>query len=176
MPDLFTHVSVGLFVRSRAPRSPLVWFVIGSCLPDLASRLPGLGLAALAWLLDLRLPLPVLEATGLCHNPIPYLVLCLLVTMCLPEAMRRCALFNLAAGGLLHLAMDTTQTHLNGGYYLLYPFTLRRFELGWIEADASLSVMPYLVVGALGVLGWRLWSFRGRGRSQAAGRGSDSSA
>ncbi len=176
MPDLFTHASIGLFARSRAPRSPLVWFVIGSCLPDLASRLPGLGLAALAWLLDLQFPLPVLEATGLCHNPIPYLVLCLLVAMCLPAALRSTALVNLAAGGLLHLAIDTTQTHLNGGYYLLYPFTLRRFELGWIESDASLSVMPYLVTGALGVLGWRLWRVSRSGRSRGADPGADSSA
>ena len=175
MPDLLTHVSVGVFVRGRAARSALVWFVVGSCLPDLASRLPGLGLALAAWLMGIQIPLPVLEATGLCHNPLPYLVLCVLVAMCLPEQIRRMALLNLVAGGLLHLALDTTQTHLNGGYYLLYPFSMSRFELGWIEADASLVVMPYLLAGSLLVLGWRLWKVRRSGRSRPGDSGAGGS-
>ena len=170
MPDLLTHASVGVFVRGKAARRALVWFVVGSCLPDLASRLPGLGLALAAWLLGVQIPLPMLEATGLCHNPLPYLVLSLLVAMCLPAQIRWIAWVNLVAGGLLHLAIDTTQTHLNGGYNLLYPFTLMRFELGWIEADASLSVLPYLATGALFVLGWRIWRFRRSGRSRPGGR------
>jgi len=170
VPDLLTHAGIAVFARFRAPRSALIWFVAGSCLPDLASRLPGLALAMASWLLGISVPLSVLEATGLCHNPLPYLVLCPLVALCLPAQVRRVAFVNLVAGGLVHLALDTAQTHLNGGYYLLYPFTLRRFELGWIEADASMVVLPYLAVGALAMLGWRFWRFKRSGRSRPGGR------
>ena len=170
MPGLLSHATVGLFIRSRARRSALVWFVVGSCLPDLASRLPGLGLALAAWLVEFEVPLPVLEATGLCHNPLPYLVLCGLVTLCLPMDLRRVAGINLAAGGLLHLGLDTAQSHLNGGYYLLYPFSLERFELGLIESDASLTLLPYLLLGAVVLLGWKLWRSSGnRPGGRAAG-------
>ncbi len=161
MPDLLTHAGIGVLTRSRARRSALIWFAVGSCLPDLSSRLPGLGLALVSWITGIRMSLPVLEATGLCHNPLPYLVLCALIALLLPEHTRRTAFVNLWLAGWLHLAIDTTQRHLNGGYTLLYPFSMVRWELGWIESDASLRVAP-LFAGALvavlalrGLVAWR---------------------
>ncbi len=155
MPDLVTHAGIGALLRVRASRSALVWFTVGSCLPDLASRVPGLGLALISWLSGVPIPLPVLEATGLCHIPLPYLVLCALVALLLPRPIRGTAFLNLWAAGWLHLALDTTQRHLNGGYTLLYPFSSRRMELGWIENDASLYVAPLFGVVLLGTFGWR---------------------
>ena len=163
MPDLLTHAGIGVLLRSRAPRSALVWFAVGSCLPDLASRLPGLGLALLSWLTGVPVSLPVLEATGLCHMPLPYLVLCVLVALLLPRPTRTTAFLNLWIAGWLHLFLDTLQRHLNGGYTLLYPFSLRRMELGLIENDASLRVAPLLALVA--VLGWR--AYRGLRRPPA---------
>ncbi len=156
MPDLVTHAGVGVLLRARAPRSSLVWFAVGSCLPDLASRVPGLGLALASWLTGLPVSLPVLEATGLCHMPLPYLVLCGWVALLLPARTRATAFVNLWVAGWLHLSLDTLQRHLNGGYTLAYPFSMRRMELGWIENDASLTVAPVLGLALLGVLGWRI--------------------
>lgn len=152
MPDLITHAGIGVLLRSPARRSALIWFAVGSCLPDLSSRLPGLGLALFSWLTGIQMSLPVLEATGLCHNPLPYLVLCALVALLLPAHTRRTAFLNLWLAGWLHLAIDTTQRHLNGGYTLLYPFSMRRWELGWFENDASLTVAPLFACALVAVL------------------------
>lgn len=160
MPDLLTHTGIGALLRVRRPRTALVWFVIGSALPDLASRLPGLGLALVSWITGIQMSLSVLEATGLCHTPLPYAVLCWLVALLLPRPIRATAAVNLLAGGWLHLALDATQTHLNGGYTLLFPFTLRRFELGWVEADDSLMLAPLFAAALATVVGWRWWRDR----------------
>ena len=170
MPDLLTHAGIGALLRVRATRSPLVWFVVGSCLPDLASRLFGLGIASASWIFDFRVSVSVLEATGLAHVPLPYLVLCLLLALLLPRTLRTVAFANLALGGLLHFAVDTLQTHLNGGYYLLYPFSMRRMELAWIDTADSLEFLPWLAVGvgiAYGVRWW--WSRRVRTGTAAGG-------
>jgi len=169
VPDLLTHAGLGTLLRIRARRSALVWFVVGSCLPDLASRLFGLGIATASWILDFRVSVSVLEATGLAHVPLPYLVLCWFVAMLLPRTLRYVAFVNLALGGLLHLGIDTLQTHLNGGYYLLYPFSVRRFELAWIETSDSLALLPWLVPVVAIALGSRWWVERRVRRRTAAG-------
>jgi hypothetical protein len=162
VPDLLTHAGIGLLVRAGAPRSPLVWFVVGSTLPDLASRLPGLGMVLASWLLGFGLPVNVLEATGLGHMPLPYLVLCGLIALLLPEDLRWTAWLNLSLGGLLHLALDTAQTHLVGGYRLLYPFSMQRWELGLIETEDSLALLPWLALVVAVVLAGRAWWSRRR--------------
>jgi len=170
VPDLLTHAGLGVLLRIRASRSPLVWFVVGSCLPDLASRLLGLGMVTASWIFGFRVSASVLEATGLAHVPLPYLVLCLLLALLLPHTVRSVAFANLSLGGLVHLGLDTLQTHLNGGYYLLYPLSMRRMELGWIETSDSLGLLPYLVpvvVIALGARGW--WSRRVRSGTGSGG-------
>ena len=171
MPDLLTHAAIGALLRVRASRSPLVWFVVGSCLPDLASRLFGLGIAAASWIAGFRVSVAVLEATGLAHVPLPYLVLCLLLALLLPRSVRSMAFVNLALGGSLHFALDTLQTHINGGYYLLYPISMRRMELAWIDTADSLAWLPFLAVGVGVVYGVRSWWSR-RVRTGTASGGS----
>jgi len=165
VPDLLTHAGLGLLLRCRAQRSPLVWFVVGSALPDLASRLPGLGMALAAYLLDFGLPSNALEATGLCHMPLPYLLLCALIALLLRVDIRRMAFTNLALAGLLHLALDASQTHLVGGYRLLYPFSMVRWELGLIESEDSLSWLPWMALAVVTALAVRWWWARRVARS-----------
>lgn len=160
MPDLLTHAAIGAMLRARAPWHSMGWFVLGSVLPDLASRLPVLGLVNASSAFGLTVSLPLLEGLSVCHTPLPYLLLCWLVALLVPRAHRAVAWWNLSAAGLLHLALDATQQHLQGGYMLLFPLSITRWELGWVQAETSLKVLPLLAVAVGVVLGVRWW--RGR--------------
>jgi len=163
MPDLLTHAAIGALVRSEAPRQGLLWFVVGSMLPDVASRLPALGLVTACGWFDFSVPLPLLEGLSVCHTPLPYLVLCWLLALCLPRAVRAVAWINLSLAGVLHLALDATQRHLGDGYRLLFPLVNTKWELGWIDAEASLRYLPLTGAVVLLALGIRWWRRRRRG-------------
>lgn len=167
MPDPLSHAAIGALLRARAPAEPLAWFAVGSVLPDLSSRLPTLGLTALSELAGFEIPLPLLAGLSVCHHPLPYLLLCWLVALLLPRAVRLTAGLNLAAAGLLHLALDATQRHLEGGYRLLFPLSSGQWELGWIDADWSLHALPWLLLVVAGVFGVRAWRWR-RASSQSS--------
>ncbi len=158
MPDLITHAGVGLLLRLPARRSPLVWFIVGSCMPDIAARLPALSLALASAVFGFEISEVWLDATAMLHLPLPFLLLCLLVALLLPISIRRVAFRNMALGGLVHLAIDLTQYHINGGYRVFYPFSMEMFELGWISNEASLDWLPYsaplFALALLVKIGW----------------------
>lgn len=157
MPDLITHAGLGLLLRIPARRSPLVWFIVGSCLPDVAARLPALTLALASSVFQFSLSQAWMDGTGMLHLPLPFVLLCLLMALLLPLDIRRVAFVNLALGGVVHLTLDLTQYHLNGGYRVFFPFSMSMFELGWISNEASLDWLPYTVPVFALVLLIKVW-------------------
>ncbi len=155
MADLVTHIAVGHLLKrtSRRPEHPLI-FALGACLPDLLGRVPGLLAAGLDNLIGIELAPYFAFGVDALHTPIPYTLCCLFFAYLVQEPQRRMVFWNLTLGGFTHFAVDLPQTHIAGGYRLLFPFSWFELELQWFSTEASLKVAPWLALAALGVELW----------------------
>ena len=162
--DLLTHGLIAALARGpRHPDATLLWLVSGVIFPDLLSRAPLLavrelqGHGLMTWV-----PLSsdrLLIGMNAPHTPVGIALVALLVAMLLPQwfvspqsRLRVASLIG--AGGALHLAVDVVQRHLEPGYFILYPFSVERWELGWFRSDGSVLSLPVLALLWLG-LNWR---------------------
>ena len=132
MPDLFTHlVSArvpGVFVRDRRIQALLV---IGTFMPDIAFK-------GLFWVFQARQSFAISSHSLLGVVLISYL-LCLFVE----EAIRRPGFVALTAGGLIHLVVDLMKDNGGGGTVLFFlPFSTASTELGWIEPESAVILIP----------------------------------
>jgi len=158
MADLLTHgLSAALVRGGKRPDSTLLWLVSGVILPDLLARAPLLlvhGLQhRLGWMEWLALDDDrLITAMGFPHTPAGMVLVATLIALVLPASLTRSpgrwrVAGLLGGGSLLHLLVDVMQRHLEpAGYYLLYPFSVERWELGWFRSDGSLLALPLLAV------------------------------
>lgn len=172
MADLITHSCVALLwkVASTPGRPPserwrlpggVATFLLGTCLPDLLGRVPSMALTTLRWQFP-AIPEWAVYLWSPFHVPLGILLGSVLVAQVFTA--RREAAWQLAWGGLLHVAVDLLQTHLGIGYLLLFPFSMWDFELGWIGSEATVLIVPVLL--PLTVLAcWARW-WRGLNRRQ----------
>lgn len=143
MADLVTHLATVLlpaaFVRHRA----ISIVALGVVLPDLASRVPG---EALEKLHELGAPVPswAVMPWGVTHEPIPLLLVCVLVTLLFRERDRGVVLGALVLGCAAHLGLDLLQDHHGHGYHLLFPLHWGDWELGWLHSEATVAWAPWL--------------------------------
>jgi hypothetical protein len=131
MPDLVTHTAAAYFAM-RSPRFQQlrVLFYLGTILPDLLSR-------------PLHILWPqMLFFTVAIHTPIFMVVFCLLLTEFFAPPMRRTVFAYLYAGVILHFLLDALQRHLGDGYYWLFPFSWKSFELGLFWPETSVACIP----------------------------------
>jgi len=134
--DLLTHGAVAVLVKaSTGWRRPAV-FVAGTLLPDVASRVPSIGLG-LVHVHLMRLPEWMLFAWEPLHQPFGMALLAYLLAMLFPVAIRVSIFTNLLGGMALHLGLDLMQSHHGAGYMLAFPFDMGSFELGWIGSEAT---------------------------------------
>ena len=70
------------------------------------------------------------------------------------EDQRPAVLRSLLGGMALHLVLDLLQDHQGVGLPLLYPWSPRLFELGWIGSESSVYVAPFLAVLVV-LVAWR---------------------
>ncbi len=131
MPDLVTHAAAAYFItRPSRFRDLRVLFYLGTILPDLLSR-------------PLHILWPHLHLyTIAAHTPLFMLIFCLLLSELFPPSMRRAVFGYSFAGAALHFALDLFQRHLGDGYYWLFPFSWRSFELGWLWPETSIRFIP----------------------------------
>ncbi len=156
--DLVTHLCTALLpaVLLSAPRA--TWLALGAVSPDLAARVPGLALDVIR---RLSVPIPSnIEAPfAVMHMPIGILCGAVLAVQVVHVEQRRQALLWLLAGGALHLAVDTLQDHHGHGYFLLFPFSTERYELGWMGSEATVAWAPWLAL--LTALVWAMrWAWQ----------------
>jgi hypothetical protein len=152
--DLLSHLLVNHLVGSPRLRDrALTWFVSGAVVPDLAARVPRMGLhfamnrgwvEPKAWTRVLGFGVEV------AHVPVGVGLICLAVVALVPAGWlpvggRRGAFGWLCGGALLHLAVDLLQAHITPAYALLWPFSERRWEVGCMSTEASLFAIPALV-------------------------------
>ena len=159
MPDPVTHLCTALFPKALLGGRYTGVFAVGVSLPDIASRLPT---AVLERAYDRGfIPREAMYPWATLHMPIGIAVSCALLTFLFPEKDRPAVFGWLLGGGALHLAADLLQFHYGQGYYLLFPFSLWRFELGWVGSEATVPLAPWFAAATAIAWGYR-WTWERR--------------
>ena len=150
MADLITHSALAVIVKaSTGWRMPAV-FVAGTLLPDIASRVPAIGLGYIHVHLA-EIPRWILFAWEPMHQPLGMVVCAYLASLFFSASHRFTVFLNLLGGMVLHMFLDVLQSHHGAGYMLAFPFHKSTFEFGWIgsEATAPFAVPLSLIAGWL---------------------------
>lgn len=139
MPDWLTHVLIGwgifnlLTLRISDIDSFRPAIIVGSVLPDLWY----------AQMIVFQLGIDLSWYLYILHTPIGSVIMSLLIGLIFlkDNVWKRGTLF-LMIGAIIHLILDVLLKHINGGHYLLFPFSLRLFELDlfWPESFAFLMI------------------------------------
>ncbi|MCB9692994.1 MAG: hypothetical protein H6736_14380 [Alphaproteobacteria bacterium] len=179
MADLVTHVCSGLVPAALVWPRAVVPLAIGTVLPDLSGRVPQMALVALD--LDVVLPGRVLWMLDVAHTPVAQALLVGLLAQAFRDRGRVAGW--MLVGVALHFALDVLQDHHGNGYYLLFPASVERWELGWIGSEATVAWAPWALLFTVLAWGARLaWSRRrgesppgpvGRGEPTPGGAASD---
>jgi membrane-bound metal-dependent hydrolase YbcI (DUF457 family) len=130
--DLFTH-----FVAARVPGSLVrdrrlqALLVIGTFLPDISGK-------GFYWVLD--------NPNGsqlFTHSIAGLLLISYLACLFIEEPLRRSGFWMLAAGGAIHVLVDIAKNNLGVGAAMPFlPFSLRGVELGWIDPENVILLVP----------------------------------
>lgn len=142
MPDLFTH-----FVAARAPgvfirdRRLVALLAIGTFLPDLVGK-------GLYWVLQCGE-----SFSAASHSIVGVLLVSYLACLFIDEKLRRPGFAMLTAGGLIHLALDLIKNNLgSGSVHPLLPFHPFAVELGWIDPENVILLVPIDAVVLVAIL------------------------
>jgi len=132
MPDLFTHLVAarvpGSFVRDKRLQALLV---IGTFMPDIAFK-------GLYWIMQTRESFAAPS-----HSIVGVLIISYLACLFIDEALRRPAFIALAAGAMIHIAVDLIKFNLGAGACRpLLPFSSAGMELGWIDSENVVYLIP----------------------------------
>ena len=160
MADLVTHLCSALLPKAFTGGRHAGPFAIGAVLPDLTARVPAIAFDHLGRRTDV--PEILQNAFDVLHMPVGMIAACVLLAWCFVPEQRGPVLGWLCAGSLLHLAVDLLQDHHGQGYYLLFPLTTWRWELGLIGSEATVAWAPWLALATAVAWGWR-WR-KGDGR------------
>lgn len=159
MADLVTHLAAVLLPAAVLPdRRWAVPLAMGAVLPDLLSRVPSLALEFVDRFL--AVPEVVFWPWGAMHEPIGVGLAVAVLAGRFATDQRRWVAGALLAGAASHVLLDVMQDHHGQGYFLLAPFSVRRFELGWVGAQDTVHVaLPLGIAAALAWMArWRLGS------------------
>jgi len=157
--DLVTHLCTALIPGVFFAPRQAVWLALGAVVPDAAARVPGLALDLLRRV-GIGIPPGVESPLAVFHMPIGIVLGTLVIAPLLHPEQRTRAVRWLIAGGFLHLAVDLLQDHHGHGYFLFFPLSVRRWELGWVGSEASTLWAPWLVGVTVLLWGMRWWAHR----------------
>ena len=131
MPDLVTHTAAAYFLSHRnRGQSRRALFLLGAILPDLLAR-------------PIYILFPNLFFyTVAIHTPVFMFIFTLLVCEFFPRHRRRVVFVSLSAGIIVHFMMDLFQRHLLTGYYWLFPFSWRSFEIPLFWPETPVRLIP----------------------------------
>jgi len=155
--DLVTHLCTALLPKALVGGRHTAIFALGTALPDVGARLPGLVFGAVAGSMP---PESLLRLAEVAHQPIGSGLICALAVWVLPQEVRLRSMLWMVGGAWMHIAMDLLQDHQGHGYYLLAPFNMARFEFGCIGSEATVPWAPWLALITALAWGWRWWRSR----------------
>lgn len=148
MADLITHLCTGALPAALLAPRAVVPLCVGVTMPDLTGRAPQM----LISILDLPLPNPVIWAFDVLHQPLPQTLLAGLFALAFHPTQQARVFGWTCAGVVLHFLLDVLQDHHGHGYYLAFPLSEVRWELGWIGSEATVPWAPWVL--ALTVVAW----------------------
>ena len=142
MPDLITHVSLGLLsgklipgiVKRKYVYENMFFFLIGIILPDVFSRVPMIVFPKYTPFFDVL------------HTVIGTFFLSYFVAMLFKCYARKKIFIFLFAGAVFHQITDLVQKDIfNSGYKLFFPLDVK-INIGFIWAEDSLYAIPFLLI------------------------------
>ena len=157
MADLVTHLCTALLPKALFGGRHTAVFALGTAMPDVVARVPGL---ALGLVLGDAVPEPLIRVVEVAHQPLGSALMCMVAAWVFPQQDRLRAMLCLTAGAWLHLAVDVLQDHQGQGYFLLAPFHLGRFELGCMGSEATVAWAPWLAL--ITAVAWAVRWWRSR--------------
>ncbi|MFT7521118.1 MAG: membrane-bound metal-dependent hydrolase YbcI (DUF457 family) [Kiritimatiellia bacterium] len=157
MADLVTHLCSALLPKALIGGRHSAIFALGTAMPDVVARVPGL---ALALVLGDAAPEDLLRVVEIAHQPLGSALICCVCVWVLPQKERLSSLAWLVGGAWLHLALDLLQDHQGHGYYVFAPFSMFRFELGCVGSEATVQWAPWLALLTAAAWAWRWWRNR----------------
>jgi len=146
VPDLISHCLANRIFAQGKLKKYLLFFLIGTILPDVLTRAPLFFLSncyRCNWFI------------GVLHSPIPSILAAALI--CLLFIDKKPVFFAVLSGIALHLFFDAFQKHLVGGYYWLYPFSFWTGEWGLFWPETSIKFIPFLLFASIAVYGAELY-------------------
>jgi membrane-bound metal-dependent hydrolase YbcI (DUF457 family) len=161
MPDLVTHLASALLPGVALRRDRAALFALGSALPDLVGRVPGIALTAMA---SFGVPQGLDRPLGVVHQPLGAVIAAALLAYALPERDRPIAALAISAGAILHVTLDAMQDYGGFGQALLYPLSAARFEWPLFGPEATVPLAPVLASAAAVAWGIRIARERARER------------
>jgi len=135
MPDLVTHTFTAYFFGLHPRCRRFRWiFYLGVLLPDLISR-----------------PIYILWPqwggySAATHTPVFAFIFCGLLSEFFAAPLRSPVRLALWAGCGLHFFLDLFQRHIGAGYYWFFPFSWKKYELGWFWPESALPLVPVWIV------------------------------
>jgi hypothetical protein len=151
--DLVTHLCTGLLLKAVTGGRWVGPVALGTALPDISSRLPTMVLDGVIRM-GVPLPLPVLYPWAVLHMPFGNLGLCGVLAFLFPKAQRAKVFLWLLIGSWLHFGVDLLQGHHGEGYYMFFPLSQARCELGVMGSEATVPFAP--VLAAVTIVAWAL--------------------
>lgn len=157
MADLVTHTCVVLLPAVAARWRWAGVCALGAALPDLGGRVVPIGLAVVHARV-VPVPEVLVWPWVALHEPVGVTLVAALLAQLFVE--RQAAFGVLLLGVASHLALDLLQFHHGRGYALAAPFSTARFELGWIDSEATVPLAMPLLAATAAVAAWRWWEHR----------------
>ena len=125
----------------------VAFFLIGTILPDLLNK-PLTIMFHQEWVYWLTMPT---------HTPAGCLLLSYIIAMLIPfQAERSSLFFAMYLGCGSHWGLDLLQRHIGGGYFWLFPFSWKTFEIPLFWSSETIMAIPFLLVVVI-VLEWAGW-------------------
>lgn len=152
MPEWFTHVALGLLLAEVFNVKKKSIVILGAILPDILVKLT---------LVRLFIPIPNVDYSilGSLHVPFVFFLFTLVAAPLFRYDYLRIVL-GLNLGALSHFISDALLRHVaGGGVRLLYPLSLKYYNLGliWPEQTYLIGIALALAYGLLR-LGKRYWA------------------
>jgi hypothetical protein len=141
VPDLLTHATAGYLIsRGLLKDHRIAYFVLGSVIPDVMTRIPGI-------LFQRFIGLPVAHFFDAYHTPAAFFISAYLICFMFPERERLTAFSCISSGALLHFVFDLLQEQFYLPIYMPYfPFNFDTIQWPLFHIHASLFIAPVLLL------------------------------
>ncbi len=136
MPDLMTHLIIGLILAELFSIRKKSLILLGAIAPDILSKIP-----LIFFYLGISLPISFIPF----HTPFMWFLLSILIAPLFRyDKLKTILLINI--GSMSHFLFDLTMKHFTVvGSRLFFPFSNINYTLNWIWPEQSI----YILIGSL---------------------------